>query len=652
MSEDTEGQDTGAEASGAGVDPAAVALALGGASREKADVFLDEQRGIIKDQRDHLHEQRHLLLSRLRLGRFSDRIKAALQVMTVVVGAAIVIGLGAAVWNASRADGMVVDAFSVPPQYVQSGITGEVVANDLTDKIGAIRDNTQSHSFNSSQNVRKDSAEDIKVEIPEIGVSLGQVQRYLRLWLGHERHLSGNLRLLSEGKIALSMTLGGERAVTVSGASGDLDKLEQQAAERIFASVDPVNIVLYLLGEGRSAESLAAAERATQLATGSVERANAYSLWAAVTYSNAGDAPLAIARARIATDIDARVMTGHIMRMRLATETGHVEEGLRQAQQLRGLKEADQPKAQQGRGSAAMLAEGAWYRETEFGSFAQAASEDGCSRCSPTERFLIHAEIAARAHDAAAGRALACQAMAFDAKQAAAAAERFGDNIYHVRYYLAVDMANWPAALAIARAHAETVKSDPAMNPGVKTVRLHMRVAPLPAYAMAMSGDGAGAQAVIATTPGDCYDCVRMRGQVAAAAKQWGRADYWFAVAVGQGPSLPFAYADWGQSLLTRGDRDGAIAKFTLANQKGPYFADPLEGWGEALMAKNQSHLALAKFEEADKYAPNWGRLHLKWGEALVYAGKKDEAEAQFARALALDLTPSEKSEVARMRHV
>ena len=68
-------------------------------------------------------------------------------------------------------------------------------------------------------------------------------------------------------------------------------------------------------------------------------------------------------------------------------------------------------------------------------------------------------------------------------------------------------------------------------------------------------------------------------------------------------------------------------------------------------MAKNQSHLALAKFAEAEKYAPNWGRLHLKWGEALVYAGKKDEAQKQFARAAALDLTPAEKSELARMAH-
>ncbi len=69
-------------------------------------------------------------------------------------------------------------------------------------------------------------------------------------------------------------------------------------------------------------------------------------------------------------------------------------------------------------------------------------------------------------------------------------------------------------------------------------------------------------------------------------------------------------------------------------------------------MAKNQSHLALEKFAEADKYAPNWGRLHLKWGEALRYVGKKDEAQKQFARAAQLDLTPSEKSELAKVDHV
>ena len=69
-------------------------------------------------------------------------------------------------------------------------------------------------------------------------------------------------------------------------------------------------------------------------------------------------------------------------------------------------------------------------------------------------------------------------------------------------------------------------------------------------------------------------------------------------------------------------------------------------------MAKNQSHLALAMFAEADKYAPNWGRLHLKWGEALGFAGKRDEAKKQFVLATGLDLTPAEKTELARVNHV
>ncbi len=67
-------------------------------------------------------------------------------------------------------------------------------------------------------------------------------------------------------------------------------------------------------------------------------------------------------------------------------------------------------------------------------------------------------------------------------------------------------------------------------------------------------------------------------------------------------------------------------------------------------MAQNQSHRALAKFKQAEPLAPSWGRLHLKWGEALLYAGKPDEAKKRFAIAARLDLTPSEKSELARVR--
>jgi len=176
-------------------------------------------------------------------------------------------------------------------------------------------------------------------------------------------------------------------------------------------------------------------------------------------------------------------------------------------------------------------------------------------------------------------------------------------------------------------------------------------IRPAIATALALAGDFAGAHAEIDKTPADCSVCLRTHGRVDALERNWRGADYWFTRAVQDAPSTPFPFTDWGTALLMRGQPDAAIEKFKLANQKGPHFADPLEGWGEALMAKNQSHLALAKFVEAEKYAPNWGRLHLKWGEALVYAGKPADAKAQFARAAQLDLTPSEKSELARASH-
>jgi tetratricopeptide (TPR) repeat protein len=208
-------------------------------------------------------------------------------------------------------------------------------------------------------------------------------------------------------------------------------------------------------------------------------------------------------------------------------------------------------------------------------------------------------------------------------------------------------LEHWPAVIAMEE---PTEKAMLQLNRGID-IRVYSatQLRPWLALAKAKTGDIAGAQSLIATTPGDCYDCVRLRGTIAAEAKQWGRADWWFARAVHDAPSIPMAYADWGQALLARGKPDVAIEKFKLANQKGPHFADPLEMWGEALMAKNQSHLALAKFAEAEKYAPNWGRLHLKWGEAMGYAGRKDEARAQYQKASTLDLTAADKAELARV---
>ena len=171
---------------------------------------------------------------------------------------------------------------------------------------------------------------------------------------------------------------------------------------------------------------------------------------------------------------------------------------------------------------------------------------------------------------------------------------------------------------------------------------------PLEALAMARHGDGAGAAALIGTTPLDCYLCLRVRGQIAAWPGTIRRADRWFAAAVRQAPSLPFAYAEWGQSLLERGDPDGAIAKFNLANQKGPHFADPLEGWGEALMAQEPLAPGAGEVRGSRKIRAQLGPAASEMGRGAGLCGARRTKRRSNSPCAGLDLSAADKAELAR----
>ena len=214
MNEDIGGED--AALTDAAGDAAAWAL-LGRASREKADAYLDEQSSLIRLQKEHLHEQRLLQLSHLKWRRFDDQLKGALQIMLVALSAVVVLAIGTAMWNASRADGLVIDAFSVPPSFAQTGLSGEVVADDMTAKLAAVRRFAMEHSFSTSKDVSKNEKDQIRVEIPDAGISISEALRYLRAWLGNERHANGNVRDLGNGQIALVVNVSGLTPVTVTG---------------------------------------------------------------------------------------------------------------------------------------------------------------------------------------------------------------------------------------------------------------------------------------------------------------------------------------------------------------------------------------------------------------------------------------------------
>jgi tetratricopeptide (TPR) repeat protein len=625
-------------------EPVALHAALNGNSPEARE-FLRRQSCLTDLQIENLQKQDEYETSHLRWRRFNDQMKGAMQIMLVLVGALIVIGIAAALWNASQADGLVVDAFSVPPSFAASGAGGDVVAGDVTAKIAAIRDVASAHSLKQSKDVQANRNEDVKVEIPDTGVSVAQAWRYLKSWLGHERHMSGNLRQLPNGHIVLTVTLDGDEAIVREGPPGDLDSLEQQAAERVFASVDPTNYVLYLYDVGRAREAYAAAGHNVQTAKGALDLSDAYSVWSELTAMTTNDPARAIERAQIAQAIDPKVVIPHINIMRLSFVLGHDEEVLRQANLIPNFRIEDDPALLRGNGFASVQAEATRNRDLELGDYAGAAATP-CDYCTVSMLALNHAAYAAQLHDVALSRALIAQAAA-----AGSAPPIFE---YPARYLSHSAAGDWWGALAEAKTFRAAVLVH---RDGIAAfVRLPLsyeksQIEPRIALARAHLGDIAAARAAIAATSPTCYDCLRARGTIEALAKNWEGAEHWFAEAVRHAPSIPFAYADWGQMLMAKGDADGAIAKFAAANKLGPHFADPLEMWGEALIAKNRSDLALAKFAEANKYAPNWGRLHLKWGEALYWSGDRDGAKKQFAIARALDLTPSEKSERMRVSH-
>ena len=409
---------------------------------------------------------------------------------------------------------------------------------------------------------------------------------------------------------------------TFSGASGDLEKLEQQAAERIFQLEDPVNYVLYLGSIGRRAESLAAAAPNLQPSGTPAYRADAFALWANRTRIT-GDPALAIARARLAVAIDPHVSAPRSEIITSAIMLGQDEQALQQARTVAEGHDWFDPVWSDSNGVAAVVERSTITRDELSGDFARAVS-DPCIFCRGCETSAQswNAPKMPRACMTWAVRATVSMKRSCEKPRRRCRPSR--------RRWPAPDISWMPVCLTGAAPPTTHAPWPSRLQPESQrsaAIRAKTQAAPLLAIALARSGDLAGAEATIGPTPLDCYGCLRARALIAASAKQPQRADDWFSRAVKAGPSIPFAYAEWGQDLLERGQPDAAIEKFRLANEKGPHFADPLEGWGEALMAKNQSHLALEKFAEAEKYAPNWGRLHLKWGEALVYSGKKDEAQ-------------------------
>jgi hypothetical protein len=629
MADEIEGAGGG---NGANIDALGASLAFANASREKADRLIDEHTELVAMQKAHMREEGPFALSHLRFRRFSDHAKSALEIAVGLVILLIVCGLGAMVWNAAHDHDLVVEAFSVPNDMAQTGLTGTVLAARVLDKFGAMQDETFS-IVQGAGSYRGDTAEPVRVDIPETGISIGELDHYLRLWLGNETHVTGDVVHTQHG-LSLTVRYGSQPGATFEGASADLDRLVQAAAEHVFSAARPLRYIDYLALRQRYAE--AEAMLPTLAMRGSDhDRSLAYASWASLRLSE-GDMYGEREKAQLAVRLDPDDASALALFAGAENNLEH-EEGafdnlnatIRHAE--RNSRDFLDPSTR-----STMPEFWARFRDEEAGDFAGAiAALTGATAKGLPYYANQHALDSALDHDPVQ-------------------AERATALIPQSRH----GKPNFDVPLAWMFISAETEQWDDAARWGARTDATMKQaggrdweerryVWPLWAEAIAHAGNISAAEKLIARTPVDCDDCVRKRGRIAVLKHDWPIAAHWFAIVSARSPSIPFADTDWGWMLLMKGDLDAAIARFASAHAKGPHFADPLEMWGEALIRKNRSDLALAKFAEATKYAPNWGRLHLRWGEALLYSGQRDAARNQFDAAAALGLTPREKSELA-----
>ena len=616
-------------------DDASLALALAAASRAKADAYLDEAIRLVRLQAQQIKDGDRFE----HFAHFSAVMKALFEGAIALVVLALIAAASVMVWTAAHDDGLLVKPFSVPARMSQQGLTGELIATRVLDQLSRLQNETQSSRAPSSY--AHDWGRDVRVQIPETGVSIGQLYTYLAHWFGHQTRISGEIYAVAPNQIAVTARVGAQQGPTFSGPSSALPTLLKDAAKSVYAATQPYRYAVYLLNMGHLHQAEAAYR--DLIASGSaIDRA-----WAEIGLENIYEQQAQTRRAFKALRAALAIKPGFVIAYgNLAALEGqlqHDEAALRdQRKYIRLLKgRAQDDLSPLARKEDLIQAEG--VLASELGNYQAEIADNQRLEAMPSGSGLTSRENArmndiiayARLHDPAA----------------ADAAIKALPPLHNAQQVLVRSAVITLASLILHRDVAALAKRSQ-LDAGLTSLgpagreTLVRQFWPYMAYALARDGQGTAALKLIAATPLDCIDCLRMRGLVDATLHNSKGANYWFARAVQAAPHVPFAWTVWGATRLRDGNIEGAIAALRQAHHIAPHFADPLELWGEALIAQNRSDLAVKKFAEAARYAPDWGRLHLEWAEALKWSGHKTAARREAAIAAHLFLTPSERSQL------
>jgi tetratricopeptide (TPR) repeat protein len=570
------------------IDIAMHAVASGKPLPDVARQLLEEQSRFVRAQ-----------TSEIRTRQVGERVRAALWTVLAVAAAAVLVLIGAMLVRASRTDALVVQSFRVPPGMAARGLTGEVVATQLLDRLAEMQE--QSESTRAASSYANNWENDLKIDIPNTGATAEQVWKLLRGWLGKETRISGEV-IESKDGLALTARVGSEPGKRFVDSDGDLDALITKGADLIYSQTQPYRHAIGLTPE-REPERLANLNRLTAHES-ALERKWAYS-GLSFTYRNRGDLKRAIAMAEKSLAIDPAMVPamGNLSSAHMLL--GHDQQTMdlhRRWQALKVGKEYD-ARIVAANGCNQMSSSGAILRDPAMLDQAVACFETSTSSMSVYAPW-IRVTAALLRHDPAPALAYVSPAEGADSAEEALV------DTWSTR--LEGEMERGPGetlARALDEYRAARAKRNATTTTGYYRAVAPTQAWPFEARTLAKLGRLDEAARLIARTPLDCYDCVRTRGIVAEARGDRRAAQLHYLAAAKLGPRLPAAFADWGRLLAGAGRHQSAAVKLREAARLAPNWADPLKYQGDSLAAQGKRGEAAAKYDAALKLAPNWAAL-------------------------------------------
>ncbi len=597
---------------GAEAFAAAVAAKLAGHDPEVArdtSAFLKEQTQLLQVQKEHLKDEHALRLAQLkhqshllRGQRVGQTIRIAFQVVTALI--VIVIGVGIAVLlrDAFTSHSVVIDAFESPAALAARGVTGTAVASGVLDELTRLQNATRTLSSNTlKRSVANAWSHQLKVDVPETGISLEEISRLLKARLGRDLHIGGELVQSASGALALTVRGDNIESKTFTGNAEELGKLTVAAAEHVYAESQPTLWSIYLGETGRFQEAIDFIKSVYPNALPEY-RPVLLLVWGNCLQSlgSSDDESVRSAqrlyRAAHQLKPDYWVAYGNEQYALLAL--GDEEGAWRAGEAMRRLAgqlgaTGDMPF----RLSSARWDELTWNLQAMLSAIIADADANGGRGTYTVDASVRIAVIESQLHDPSAAE-LTLQTSSVAGKGPLNAARN-----HFARGLLAAETGDVARAATEMEAYGAGLGSSQSVGSSAYR-RNQCEIAPFEEAA----GHPDRADAVL--SGGEHFvNCLRFRGDILDGRGDWSGAQKAYAQAVALAPDLPAGYYSWGVALGRHGDLAGAEAKLKDANQFGPHWADPLKSWGDVLVKQGKTKDALGKYDEALKYAPNWAAL-------------------------------------------